>query len=236
MGQTYSGAAAILHDALKQPPRGGQPSADLLEILSAMARPDDLAELLLSLGKDDKVIDACAERSFRHPLGFSKLTLIDALPLFNLRVHVWWPGDEGGVDHVHNHRFSFVSGVVGGSYDMQLYEQDPAGFPVIEYRENVSPELGWRLDYVATTRIRPITTIRLQPGTSYKLPAETLHRVTVQQAVPCVTLFLQTTISRSTTQVFIKPGEPIPSQIAKQPYSGDDYRRQLESILALLRA
>jgi hypothetical protein len=236
MGQTYSGAAAVLHDALGQPPCGSQPSADLLEIVSAMARPSDLAELLLSLSKVDKAIAACAERSFRHPLGFSKLTLIDALPLFNLRVHVWWPGDEGGVDHVHNHRFSFVSGVACGSYDMQLYEQDPAGSPVIEYCENVSPELGWRLDHVAATRIRPLTTIRLKPGTSYALPAETLHRVTVKRTVPCVTLFLQTTVSRSTTQVFIKPGEPIPSQTPKEPYSGDDYRRQLESILALLRA
>jgi hypothetical protein len=146
MGQTYSGAAAVLHDALKQPQCGSEPPAALLEILSAMARPDDLAELLLSLSKDDKAIAACAARSFRHPLGFSKLTLIDALPLFNLRVHVWWPGDEGGVDHVHNHRFSFVSAVVCGSYDMQLFERDPAGSPVVEYRENVSPELGWRLD------------------------------------------------------------------------------------------
>jgi hypothetical protein len=236
MGQTYSGAAAVLHDALKQPPCGSQPSADLLGIVSAMARPGDLAELLLSLNKDDKAIADCAERSFRHPLGFSKLTLIDALPLFNLRVHVWWPGDEGGVDHVHNHRFSFVSSVVCGSYDMQLYQRDRTGSPVIEYRENVSPERGWRLDHVAATRIRPITTIRIHPGTSYKLPAETLHRVTVQRAVPCATLFLQTTISRSTTQVFIKPGEPIPSQTPKEPYSGDDYRRQLESIMALLRA
>ena len=57
----------------------------------------------------------------------------------------------------------------------------------------------------------------------------------VKRTVPCATLFLQTTISRSTTQVFIKPGEPIPSQTAKEPYDGDDYRRQLELILALLR-
>jgi hypothetical protein len=235
MGQTYSGAAAVLHDALRQSPHGSQPSADLLEMISAMARPGDLAELLLSLDKEDKAITACAERSFRHPLGFSKLTLVDALPLFNLRVHVWWPGAADGVDHVHNHRFSFVSGVVCGSYDMQLYEQDPAGSPVIEYRENVSPELGWRLDHVAATRIRPLTTIRLQPGTSYALPAETLHRVTVKRTVPCVTLFLQTAISRSTTQVFIRPGDPIPSQTSKVPFSGDDYRRQLELILAVLR-
>ena len=170
MGQTYSGAAAVLHDALKQPPCGSEPAADLLEILSAMARPGDLAELLLSLSKDDKAIAACAERSFRHPLGFSKLTLIDALPLFNLRVHVWWPGDEGGVDHVHNHRFSFVSAVVCGSYDMQLFEQDPP-VPRDEYRENVSPERGWRLDHVAPAGIRPTTTMRLRQGTTYQLPA-----------------------------------------------------------------
>jgi hypothetical protein len=236
MGQTHSGAAAVLHDLLNQPSSGPQPPARLLEIVSAMARPHELTELLLSLSKDDQAIACCAERSFRHPLGFSKLTLVDALPLFNLRVHVWWPGDVTSVDHIHNHRFSFVSSVVHGTYDMQMYEYHPAGLPMTEYREEVSPELGWRLQYVSETQIRPLTTVRLQQGTSYILSAETLHRVKVLRTTPCVTLFLQTINSKSTTQVFINQGESIPTRTPKYPYTTDDYRRQLKSILAVLRS
>jgi hypothetical protein len=236
MGKAYSDASTILNDILSLPSCGSQPPAQLLEILSAMAQPYELTKLLLSISEDDEAIAACAERSFRHPLGFSKLTLINVLPLFQLRAHVWWPGNWTGVDHIHNHRFSLVSSVVHGTYEMQMYEDHPAGLPMTEYREEVSRELGWRLQYVSTTRIRSLATIRLQQGTSYILPAETLHRVTVMRVVPCVTLFLQTMNSRSTTNVFINQGDPIPVEAPKEPYSSNGYRRQLESLLAVLRS
>jgi hypothetical protein len=213
MGKAYSDAATVLHDILSQPSCGPQPPAQLLEIVSAMAQPHELTELLLlSLSEDNEAIAARAERSFRHPLGFSKLSLIDALPLFQLRVHVWWPGNGTSVDHIHNHRFSFVSSVVYGTYEMQMYEYDRTGLPMAEYREEVTRELGWRLQYVSTTRIRSLTTSRLQQGTSYVLPAETLHRVTVMRAVPCITLFLQTMNSTSTTKVFTNQDDPIPGK------------------------
>jgi hypothetical protein len=235
MGQTHSGAATVLHDILEQSSGDQGTSAELLEIVSAMAEPSELTELILSLYKDDQAISACARRSFWHPLGFNKLAVIDALPLYILRIHVWWPDTSTRVDHVHNHRFDFISSVVHGSYDMQMYEKNRTGSPMVEYREEVSPELGWRLCPVATTRIRPLTTIRLQQGTSYALPAETLHRVAVKQEAPCVTLFLQTKISRSTTQVFINQGDPVPETTPKDPLTCDNYRRQLESIIALLQ-
>lgn len=234
MGQTHSGAAAVLHDILNKPTADLEPSTGLLETVSAMAKPCELTELLLSLYKDDQTVNACAARSFRHPLGFNKLTLIDALPLYMLRIHAWWPDSGIAVDHVHNHRFDFISSVVCGGYDMEVYKQDYIGSPMVEYRESVSPELGWSLNHIGMTRLRPLTTIRLQQGTSYTLSAESLHRVTAQPAIPSVTLFLQTTISRSTTQVFVSPGGPTPIRTPKEPMTSDAYRLQLEAILAEL--
>jgi hypothetical protein len=234
MGQTHSGAAAVLHEILARPADDPDRSAELLETVSAMARPSELTELLLSLYKDDQAISACTKRSFRHPLGFDKLALIDALPLFILRIHAWWPRSESGVDHVHNHRFSFVSSIVCGSYDMQMYTKDPNGSLMVEYQEEVTADLGWRLQRVATTRIKPLTTIRLQQGASYALPAETLHRITVQHEVPCLTLFLQTKISRSTTQVFVDHDDPVPAGTPKRPFSCENYRQQLASVISLL--
>lgn len=235
MGQTHSGATAVLHDALAQSRGGSELPAELLEIVSAMARPSELTELLLSLRKDDQAITACARRSFRHPLGFDKLMIIDALPKYTLRIHAWWPGASSGVDHVHNHRFSFISSVVHGSYDMQMYEKGHGGSSVVEFQEEVSAALGWRLHRVAITRIRPLATIRLWQGTSYVLPAETLHRVTMKRQSPCITLFLQTEISRSSTQVFIYEGAPVPVSIPKESLTCDGYRRSLEAVLAVLQ-
>lgn len=48
---------------------------------------------------------------------------------------------------MHDHRFGFASAVVRGSYEMQIFKQDRAGTPMVEYLEQAaSAERGWKLD------------------------------------------------------------------------------------------
>ncbi len=232
MSLTYNDVSYLLHAAVGRLAPGEEASGCLLDTVAEVARPGCLAKLISAICADQTIVGVCAARSFRHPLGFKKLALIDALPLFMLRVHVWWPGDDIGVEHVHNHRFGFVSSVIRGGYDMELYQPDRTGTPMIEYEETVSPDLGWRLRHVGTAGLRPLATLRLRQGSSYAFSPETLHRVTVSQAAPCVTLFLQTAVSRRTTQVFASPGYSAPAGTPKVMLSGDAYRRELTTLLA----
>lgn len=232
MGQTHSGVAAVLHDILSRPSADPGPPKGLLDAVSSLAQPGELTELLLSLCKDDQAVAACAARSFRHPLGFDKLTLIDALPQYMLRIHAWWPGSDVGVDHIHNHRFDFVSSVVCGGYDMQVYERDQGGSPMIEFQEQVSPDRGWRLQRIGISRLRQLSCIRLNGGAGYGLSAEALHRVVVRRSAPCVTLFCQSAMSRSMTDVFVSPDNETLAQTPKKALTAEAYSQQLQMILA----
>ena len=234
MGQTHSGVAAVLHDLVAQAKDSIEPPVHLLDTISFLAQPTELPDLLLSLAKDDQAISACAARSFHHPLGFTKLTLIDALPAYMLRVHVWWPDRKAGVDHIHNHRFNFVSSIVCGGYDMPIYEQARRGLPMIEYQEEVSIDLGWRLRCRGRARLKELTTLRLRAGCAYAFSREALHRTTVLPSSPCVSLFLQTAMSKSTTKVFVDQADPTPIMVRKEPLTSEYYRSQLEAVLVLL--
>ena len=248
MGLRLSDVTCLLNDALRQTRRDGQAQERELAALSSLAQPSRIIELLRSLHSNRDAAAACAEQSYLHPLGFYKLMLIDAAPLFELRVHVWWPSSRPGVDHVHNHRFSFVSTVVCGGYDMQVFQVDPAGEEMAEYREVASPDTGWRLESVGRARLASpdtgwrlepvgrarlglLTSAKLRQGSSYALSAEALHRVSVPPGTLCVTLLLRTAIADSTTQVFAEPGHVVSTAIPKMSLSSDDYRAHLEALL-----
>ena len=231
MGLRLSDVTCLLNDALRQTRRDGQAQERELAALSSLAQPSRIIELLRSLHSNRDAAAACAEQSYLHPLGFYKLMLIDAAPLFELRVHVWWPSSRPGVDHVHNHRFSFVSTVVCGGYDMQVFQVDPAGEEMAEYREVASPDTGWRLEPVGRARLGLLTSAKLRQGSSYALSAEALHRVSVPPGTLCVTLLLRTARADSTTQVFAEPGHVVPTAIPKMSLSSDDYRAHLEALL-----
>ena len=77
-----------------------------------------VSELLKLVHTCSNVAADCAGKSYLHPLGFHKLMLVNASPLFELRIHAWRPTYTVGVDHIHNHRFGFVSSVIRGGYDM----------------------------------------------------------------------------------------------------------------------
>ena len=191
---------------------------------------------MASVAADDAAVVTGASRSFQHPLGFTKIALVDELPFFMLRLHVWMPTAEVPADHIHDHRFGFASAVLRGGYDMQLYQRASTGVPVTEYREEVSQKSGWHLNQVGPAYLQLLSTIRIEQGSSYVLPPEALHRVTVVPKSPSITLFLQTAARRGETQVFVEAGKPVPARSPKEAITVEAYRRQFSELLALLTA
>lgn len=236
MGLGYGGVIDSLHDDLGRALLQAGTQKAALETTSWLGRSRLLTKLLGSLHENPAAAAACARESYQHPLGFFKLMLINAAPLFELRAHVWWPDSTPGVDHIHNHRFAFASAIVRGSYDMQTFRVDRAGTPVMEYREMVSAESGWRLQAVGPAWLRVLTSATVAEGTGYALTPGVLHRIRVPTGSPCVSLLLRTTMAGATTRVFASPGDEVPRRIPLKALSGDDYRRQLAALLRLLAA
>jgi hypothetical protein len=190
--------------------------------------------LVRSIIASPEAISACAQESHRHPLGFHKLMLINTSPLFELRAHVWWPGGSPGVDHIHSHRSAFVTTVIRGGYDMQLFQEDQTGTPMAKYRDVARPGTGWHLESVGMSCLRLLTCAQLRQGTSYALTPEALHRVVVPPDTLCITLLLRTASLGSTSQVFVSPGGPAPATLPATAMSGVRYRRELEALMTEL--
>lgn len=223
-----------LHDVLGQESLDGRTNKAALEMTSALAQSSRLVALLRLLHGDPQAIATCARQSYLHPLGFHKLMLVNAAPQFELRCHVWWPDSTPGVDHVHNHRFAFISAVVRGGYRMQVFQTDQTGTPALEYREMADPGIGWYLKPTGIAHLRLLSSVQHDPGTSYALAADTLHRVIVPAGALCVTLVLRTALSGSITRVFAKPGTVSLTTTPVKIMSSADYRRQLEALLVEL--
>jgi len=210
-------------------------SKAILNALSSIAQPDALVGLIDSVRADSRALASCASRSFRHPLGFDKIMLLNCLPLFSLRIHVWWPSDTAGVEHIHNHRFNFVSFAVRGGYTMETFQADgDSGIIMAEYQETLTQKRKWELRRLGDAYIQPLCTVAVKQGSGYELQADTLHKVTVEPGSMCITIFLQTTQIRTTTRVFTQPEGCVPIQSPKEVFSTRVYRRRLETIASEL--
>lgn len=231
-GMELSDVCVQLRGILDHPDSGSGGQEAVLEAMSALAQPPRFAELLRSLLASRPASAACADWSYLHPLGFLKLMLIKATPQFELRVHTWWSSRSPGLEHVHNHRFAFVSTVVLGGYDMQIFTVDETGIPMNEYEERARLDAGWRLEPVGLAHLRILTTARLRQGSSYTLAPEALHRVIVPPGALCATLVLHTaTAGPRATRVFAEQGHPVPAAAPRNSLSHDDYRCQLQALL-----
>lgn len=235
MNLGLNGVTQLLRDAISHSQPVEQADQASLELMSSLSEPVCLAELLHSIHASPQRTVECAARSYLHPLGFRKLVLISESPLFQLRIHAWQPSDVPSVDHVHNHRFGFVSSVICGGYDMLLFQADDDGTPMLEYREAAQPGTGWRLERQGTAGLRLLTNVRLRAGASYALAPGALHRVAVPAATRCVTLLLSTFATGTTTRVFVQHDQDVRTVVPIQVMSHEEYRRQLALLLDELR-
>lgn len=207
----------------------------ILDTLSAIAQPDALIKLMDSVHADSRTVESCASRSFRHPLGFDKIMLLNCLPLFSLRIHAWWPTDTINAEHIHNHRFNFLSFAVRGGYAMETFQaNDNDGIAMTEYEETLTQDGSWELRPLGHSYIQSLGTIIVKQGSGYELQAHSLHKVVVEPESTCMTIFLQTMPIRATTRVFTKPDECAPSRSSREPLSAEVYRRRLEAIASEL--
>lgn len=231
---TPAEAAHLVRATLDDNSGGDAGTTALVSLMSSVSLP----EFLASIRDSEQIVSHCAPMSHRHPLGFDKIMLLDAAPAFLLRLHTWWPGDHYGVEHIHNHRFEVASAVVRGRYDMQVFQESAGGVHMTEYYERSTPDDDeWVMTAHRNVRLRPTISIRIAQGSGYALTADALHRVTVPQEELCVTLFLAlpgVAGTASETRIFALPEVTTGRPAVKHTYTDDEYRRQLDKVIASL--
>jgi hypothetical protein len=227
------GVADSLYNAAHGAELDGEKHHAAIAKTTELARPSHLVEMLRLLRDSRQAAAGCARQSYRHPLGFHALMLIDGTPEFDLRLHAWWPARQPGADHVHDHRFAFASTIVRGGYEMQIFRPDPVGTPMLEYSESGGAREGWELRPVGPARLSLLTTLTLETGSSYALRADTLHRVSVPPGRLCVTLLLRTALNatRPTTRVFARPGDKVAALAPLRTMTSNEYRWHLGALI-----
>ncbi|HEX4062175.1 MAG TPA: hypothetical protein VHY58_14260 [Streptosporangiaceae bacterium] len=224
-----------LHDLLDGAKPGGETQQAAFQALSSLAQPGHTVAVLRSLRARPANVSRLLARSYRHPLGFDQLALIDAAPRFRLRLHTWWPDSDRGTEHVHDHRYPPAAAILHGGYAMHLLRPDPVGVQMTEFREQPNQLTeGWQLDRIGDTSLGLVGTIQLTKGDAYALAADTLHQVVVAPGTQCLTLFLESTPVGLTTRVFAERGASARASTPKQHLTREDYLRILDAALTVI--
>lgn len=131
--------------------------AGTIPVLAALA--DDrvlLAAMIDNIAADPGLADKCEGYDFMR-----KLVLYDDPDLgVRLRLHLY---GGGFFDRPHNHRWSFASRIVRGSYTHRVFGHDS------EFDESTDP-----------TTLQALMTRREQPGATYALHHTSVHSVTAE--------------------------------------------------------
>ena len=131
-----------------------------------------LRQLIWAVGRDELLLGLCEKH---HELSY--IVLYDATDRgLRIRLHRFTEGLE---DIPHNHRFSFSSSIIGGSYVHTLYQLNQS------HREN---DAGWILKQPPGTHegvspeslhivgVDPLLTTTQDSGSSYSLHHTTIHK------------------------------------------------------------
>lgn len=207
-----------------------------VDFLRWVNRSATLLDLLREIHDSPSLCASAASRSYRHPLGFDKIVLLqDSEGLGQLRLHIWWPEDRRHLEHVHNHRFDLASSVLVGSLTQYTYRVDPSGGGVVVYRESSrNGETVYRFTTLGEVGLVDESASVLSAGVTYWLDSTSLHRIVVRSHALAMTLFLQgeTTRDHSTIAVSRSLGPPV--KTSRVHFSSKQLNQRLRRTLSTL--
>jgi hypothetical protein len=198
-----------------------------------------LRELVLAARRDEHLLPLSEKvRDFKY------LVLYDALDRgFRLRLHRFSEGQE---DQPHNHRYSFSSCILSGSYSHTLFEvadegAAPDAQPYWELRQPPGTFDGGPLARLPMTRLSPLMTQTQDAGSAYSLHHATFH-ATALPAQNAYSLFLRGPAEKPCA-VFLDPAARAyrwkfgrtherPEVLTARSFTPEDYKTFVEQLEA----
>jgi hypothetical protein len=187
-----------------------------LALVSELAQPQRFAEFLDGLLTDDARLAAIASRSYRHANHFDKIVLADLGDPQGYRVtlHLWNPpytDAEAEHERIHDHRFSFWSGILVGELISQNYERSTVeGMPIGEYQyvpeKQGAATVSNRYRFVGETRLAERPRSVHAAGSSYHLSYDSIHGVALPRSSMTCTLVLRGPRERDHSSFFASSG------------------------------
>jgi hypothetical protein len=155
------------------------------------------------LGDDDRLA-WCAANGYRHHNDFTKVVL-GLSPAGRKLVWHRWRQREPWVDgDYHNHRWDFVSCLMGGELELAEFEEDPCGaLAVSRYRyESPGERAEYSLRLVGSARLREVRRKKVTAGEFYHQPHEIVHNA-ASMSQDTSTLIVQGEVATPGTDVYL---------------------------------
>ncbi|WP_420151595.1 hypothetical protein [Spirosoma sp.] len=163
-------------------------------ILSYLKDHNVLISLLNNILKDEESLDLVAANSFKHPLGFIRIVLIDYKKFrYMLRLHIWNYSSQTNIfsdHHIHNHWCDFYSVLLSGELSFAIYSESREGLLYYKY-ENPIEDNTYLYDFVNAVNLEKQIDVSLTRGSSYFISQSALHLVTAKTDNLTSTLVLQ---------------------------------------------
>ena len=193
-----------------------------------------VAEIVSSVYTDTGLMAVCGGRSVRHPLGFDKFVLY-ASDVYQLRLHVWWPDEVHGTEHIHNHRFSFVSGIIVGEIFVASYRSMRGGVPHTRFRETrYRSGSGYEYGSYGRMHVGTASMHTLGAGCAYYLDSGELHRVQAANGHLAATLFIRLPQNRRNTDVLVAVNGELPVTGPRESMGMAEAKRRLTSFARMM--
>lgn len=185
--------------------------------LAGLCRSGELKAWLAALLRDDEELDRITRASFYHPTGAFKLTLASrGYDGPEMRLHIWTHGSRIEGEHnlysVHNHKWSFASYVVQGTFQEQIFgesaEETELAYDRYRFDSAVRGK-EYQTTLVGRRFLSELFSAPIDAGTAYLQSREALHSFQPADERLSITLFVRTAYRASHTDVYVPAGERV---------------------------
>lgn len=178
-----------------------------------------VSDFIEATTSDERLLTCAAERTIEHVNGFDRITLVNALPHYRLRLHIWWPERRGTPEDIHNHAWDFGSALLCGQLRFKTYILDPTGEEHWLYRHRYGQPSAYRGGDVERVQLRCVFDTSMPAGTIYTFDHDQIHRVIPEGDAPVATLVVAGALRRDGSDVY-----------TQQPRHHDGFRQPATSV------
>ncbi|MDQ5844869.1 MAG: hypothetical protein M3539_06185 [Acidobacteriota bacterium] len=189
---------------------------DIDKLVSKRSSEEDLKEFINGVNTE-KLLNSClatakskithlndvCKSSYDHPNGFVKLTLVDRIPAWALRLHIWRKPVNEIENDLHDHCGYLVSKIVKGELINDVYERcdETRGSTYFSYAD-VLDESQHKLAYLGMSNLILQRREIFRSPISYFLGGDVIHRTAPFAGFPVISLVLQGPKYKTTSLIY----------------------------------
>lgn len=169
-------------------------SSDILTLINqSLSQPNTLSLLIRRVIDSPVNFERMLDQSYYHENGFHKIVLLSGKN-FKLRLHHFGVSAKLPMENIHNHRWAFVSTILCGTLEMDMFEQSKHIIDenkLIHYVYNSDKTTGaYSTDKIGMLSLNKIESRFYEAGETYLMLPEELHRIKNQEGQESLTLIL----------------------------------------------